>query len=67
MAADTAGSPQTSNIGRAVEAPVIINHHKCTLPETFGRSTDTLRLIDSAAATQQIAFDIYPSRRVPPP
>jgi N-acyl-D-amino-acid deacylase len=41
----------------AVDAPVIINHHKCTLSENFS-STETLRLIDSAAATERVVFDI---------
>ena len=51
---------ETLKIGRAVDVPVIISHHKCTMPENFGRSTETLRLIDQAAAGQRVDFDVYP-------
>lgn len=51
---------ETLKIGRAVDVPVIISHHKCTMPENFGRSTETLRLIDQAAAAQKVDFDVYP-------
>ncbi len=51
---------ETLKIGRAVDAPVVISHHKCTMPENFGRSVETLKLIDSAAAGQKVDFDVYP-------
>jgi N-acyl-D-amino-acid deacylase len=51
---------ETLKIGRAVDVPVIISHHKCTMPENFGRSTETLKLIDQAADHQKVDFDIYP-------
>jgi N-acyl-D-amino-acid deacylase len=51
---------ETLKIGRAVDVPVIISHHKCTMPENFGRSTETLKLIDQAAGNQKVDFDIYP-------
>jgi N-acyl-D-amino-acid deacylase len=51
---------ESLKIGRAVDAPVVISHHKCTMPENFGRSIETLKLIESAAAGQKVDFDIYP-------
>ena len=51
---------ETLKIGRAVNVPVVISHHKCTLPENFGRSAETLPLIDRAAAVQKVDFDVYP-------
>ncbi len=51
---------ETLKIGRAVDAPVVISHHKCTMPENFGRSVETLPLIDRAAMDQRVAFDVYP-------
>jgi N-acyl-D-amino-acid deacylase len=51
---------ETLRIGRAVDAPVVISHHKCSMPENFGRSADTLPRIDNAAAAQRVAFDVYP-------
>jgi N-acyl-D-amino-acid deacylase len=47
-------------IGRQTGAAVVVSHHKCALPENFGRSRETLAHIDAASATQEIAFDVYP-------
>ena len=51
---------ETLKIGRAVDAPVVISHHKCTMPENFGRSRETLPAIDLGALDQRVAFDVYP-------
>ena len=58
---DVLGSiEETLKIGRAVGAPVIISHHKCSMPENFGRTRETLPRIDEAARHQDVAFDVYP-------
>jgi N-acyl-D-amino-acid deacylase len=51
---------ETLKIGRAVNTPVVISHHKCAMPENYGRSTETLPRIEAAAHTQRVDFDIYP-------
>jgi N-acyl-D-amino-acid deacylase len=51
---------ETLRIGRAVNAPVVISHHKCSMPENYGRSVETLSQIDAAAAAQRVDFDVYP-------
>jgi N-acyl-D-amino-acid deacylase len=51
---------ETLRIGRAVDVPVVISHHKCTSPENFGRSTETLPVIAAAARSQAVDFDVYP-------
>jgi N-acyl-D-amino-acid deacylase len=51
---------ETLKIGRDTGTPVVISHHKCTFPENFGRSRETLALIEQNARTQQVAFDVYP-------
>src|SRR5580698_2927244 len=51
---------ETLQIGRAVNAPVVISHHKCAMPENYGRSVETLPRIDAAAAGQRVDFDVYP-------
>jgi N-acyl-D-amino-acid deacylase len=51
---------ETLRIGRAIDAPVVISHHKCAMPENYGRSAETLPRIDAAAATQHVHFDVYP-------
>ena len=49
------------DIGRRAAARVIISHHKCAGPANYGRSRDTLALIDRAVAQDQaVSFDVYP-------
>lgn len=38
----------------------VISHHKCSMPENFGRSRETLALIDALGQDQPVAFDVYP-------
>ncbi|HUZ63102.1 MAG TPA: D-aminoacylase [Acetobacteraceae bacterium] len=51
---------ETLKIGRAVDVPVVISHHKCAQPENFGRSVETLPHIEAAASRQRVDFDVYP-------
>jgi N-acyl-D-amino-acid deacylase len=51
---------ETLKIGRRVGVQVHISHHKCSLPENYGRSVQTLALIEAAASMQEVAFDVYP-------
>jgi N-acyl-D-amino-acid deacylase len=51
---------ETLQIGRAVNAPVVISHHKCAMPENYGRSVATLPRIERGAQQQRVDFDIYP-------
>jgi len=52
---------ETLKIGRGTGSPVVISHHKCAMPENYGRSAETLPLIDRAAeAGQAVDFDVYP-------
>ncbi len=51
---------ETLSIGRAAGVPVVISHHKCSMPENFGRSAETLPAIDAGARRQKVDFDVYP-------
>ncbi len=51
---------ETLRIGAAVNAPVVISHHKCVMPWNFGRSIETLAVIDAAQRRQRADFDVYP-------
>jgi N-acyl-D-amino-acid deacylase len=51
---------ETLKIGRDVNVPVVISHHKCAMPENFGRSIETLPAIDLGAVGQKVDFDVYP-------
>ena len=47
-------------IGRRGGAPVVISHHKVAGAQNFGRTVETLGLIDEAHKTQAVALDVYP-------
>ena len=40
--------------------PLVISHHKCAGPANWGRTRETLPLIDALAQRQEIAMDVYP-------
>lgn len=40
--------------------PLVISHHKCAGPAQWGRTRETLPLIDQLAQRQDIAMDVYP-------
>lgn len=51
---------ETFHIGRETQSPVIISHHKCTSQQNFGRSRETLALIEKARQSQTVGVDAYP-------
>jgi N-acyl-D-amino-acid deacylase len=51
---------ETLAIGKRVGVPVHISHHKCSMPENYGRSVQTLALLQAAATLQEVAYDMYP-------
>ncbi|MEK0417429.1 MAG: hypothetical protein RI949_1435 [Pseudomonadota bacterium] len=40
--------------------PLILSHHKCAGPAQWGRTRETLPLIDRLAVRQEVAMDAYP-------
>ena len=44
----------------AAGVPLVISHHKCAGPANWGRTRETLPLIESLAQRQKIAMDVYP-------
>lgn len=51
---------ETFAIGRAVNAPVVLSHHKCIGTQNHGRSPETLALIERTREKQRVALDCYP-------
>jgi N-acyl-D-amino-acid deacylase len=47
-------------IGREAGVPTIISHHKCMGRSNFGRSVETLALLNEAKKHQHVAWDVYP-------
>ncbi|MBO9644454.1 MAG: D-aminoacylase [Pseudacidovorax sp.] len=40
--------------------PLVISHHKCAGPSNWGRTEETLPLVDRLGERQPIAMDVYP-------
>lgn len=51
---------ESFSTARRAGVPLIISHHKCMGRRNFGRSVETLGLIDAAARRQRVGFDAYP-------
>ena len=51
---------ETFETANRAQVPVVISHHKCAGPKNWGRSTETLALIEKARSQQRIALDAYP-------
>lgn len=47
-------------VGRAVNAPLVLSHHKLMGQANHGRSAQTLALIEAAAHEQSVCIDCYP-------
>lgn len=45
---------------RQAGTPLVLSHHKCAGPENWGRTTETLPLIEKLAREQPISMDVYP-------
>lgn len=51
---------ETFETGARAGVSVVISHHKCAGPRNWGRSTETLALIEAARGRQRVALDAYP-------
>ncbi len=48
------------DLGRATGRPVVVSHHKCMGQRNFGRSVQTLAILEAARQQQRVAWDVYP-------
>lgn len=51
---------ETFAIGRALDVPVVLSHHKAMHARNFGRTQVTLPLIEQAMQHQCVSLDCYP-------
>lgn len=51
---------ESAEIGDRARLPVVISHHKCAGRPSWGRSVDTLALIDAMRRNQALDIDVYP-------
>jgi N-acyl-D-amino-acid deacylase len=54
------GLQEALQIGRQAGVATIISHHKCMGRNNFGRSVQTLALLNEARQHQPVAWDVYP-------
>lgn len=47
-------------VGRALDVPLVLSHHKLMGRYNHGRSAQTLAMIDAAATRQSVCLDCYP-------
>ena len=40
--------------------PLVISHHKCAHPRNWGRTKDTLKVLEAAALERPVNVDVYP-------
>jgi N-acyl-D-amino-acid deacylase len=51
---------ETFRIGRELAIPVVVSHHKVLGTPNYGRSAETLPIIEKAMRSQEIGLDCYP-------
>ncbi len=51
---------EAADTALAAGVPLVISHHKCAGPTQWGRTRETLPLIEALAARQSVAMDVYP-------
>jgi N-acyl-D-amino-acid deacylase len=60
MAAILEAMHEASDCAFEAGVPLVISHHKCAGPANWGRTAETLPLIEKLAQRQAIAMDVYP-------
>jgi N-acyl-D-amino-acid deacylase len=51
---------ETLTTAERANIPVVISHHKCAGPSNWGRTRETLPVIEAASRKQKVAVDCYP-------
>ena len=51
---------EAARTARRAALPLILSHHKCAGPANWGRTHETLALMDRLATRQPIGLDVYP-------
>jgi len=51
---------ETLTTAERAKIPVVISHHKCAGPSNWGRTKETLPVIEAASRKQPVAVDCYP-------
>ena len=60
LAGIIAAMEEAARVARRAGLPLILSHHKCAGPANWGRTHETLALMDRLASRQAIGLDVYP-------
>lgn len=60
MAAILPALQEAALTARQAGLPLVLSHHKCAGPANWGRTRETLPLIEALAREQEIGMDVYP-------
>jgi len=55
-----AAMEEAARTARRAGLPLVLSHHKCAGPANWGRTHETLALMDRLATRQAIGLDVYP-------
>ncbi len=55
-----AAMEEAARTARRAGLPLVLSHHKCAGPANWGRTHETLALMDHLATRQAIGLDVYP-------
>ncbi len=55
-----AAMEEAARTARRAALPLVLSHHKCAGPANWGRTHETLALMDRLATRQAIGLDVYP-------
>ena len=45
---------------KSASVPLVLSHHKCAGQHNFGKSQQTLEMVDAARCDHEVALDVYP-------
>ena len=51
---------EAAGTARQAGLPLVISHHKCAGPANWGRTRETLPLLEALARDQELGLDVYP-------
>ncbi len=51
---------ETLKTSADADIPLVISHHKCAHPRNWGKTKDTLKVLEAAATARPVNVDVYP-------
>ncbi len=51
---------ETLKTSADADIPLVVSHHKCAGPRNWGKTKDTLKVLEAAAKSRSVNVDVYP-------